>query len=455
MAAAEAASTGCATPRSVTSAQTSAAGVTSNAGLRTGVPGTVSSEPAAADLVGAALLDLDLVARRPSRRRPTTTARPRRTGSPAACAASASAVGADLVGDVAVGRHTVEPRHDRVDLPACGSGRRPRRRRTSACSSPSRPSSHTVSRAPWSSGRASHASTRSGRRSASAAITPRPVPRPDAARQPELQCVRIVSGPAGRRREHGVERAAPCSASAALAASSSRCDRLGLRARGARQADRACGQRGGADAFDRPGQVAGGRAAAGEPLGAALQRAERRLARDLHRQPVSRRRRRSAARPGPPAARSPARCPRRPRARAPPRAPAAASGRARAGARRPSARAAGRGSMPCLRSYARMTPALSVTGLRKAYGSVAGAARRRPRARDRRAVRPARPQRRRQVDARQDRVRPRPAHLGSASRSAAARPARPARRRRSATSPSCSASPTGAPRTSCSGCTRS
>ena len=37
--------TGCATPRSVTSAHTSSAGVTSNAGLRTRVPSTDTSEP--------------------------------------------------------------------------------------------------------------------------------------------------------------------------------------------------------------------------------------------------------------------------------------------------------------------------------------------------------------------------------------------------------------------------
>ena len=80
-----------ATPRSVTSAQTSSAGVTSNAGLRHGVPGTVSSAPPArAHLVGVALLDLDRVAGRRAAGRPTTTGPAATNGIPAARAASAS-----------------------------------------------------------------------------------------------------------------------------------------------------------------------------------------------------------------------------------------------------------------------------------------------------------------------------------------------------------------------------
>ena len=68
---------GAATPRSVTSAVTSPAGVTSKAGLRTAVPGRRDGDAAEREhLLGAALLDLDAVAvgqrgvdrRRPGRR---------------------------------------------------------------------------------------------------------------------------------------------------------------------------------------------------------------------------------------------------------------------------------------------------------------------------------------------------------------------------------------------------
>ena len=75
-----------------------------------------------------------------------------------------------------------------------------------------------------------------------------------------------------------------------------------------------------------------------------------------------------------------------------------------------------------------------------------GARRRRPRGRRGRARRPARPERRRQVDARQDRVRARPADARAAPRSAARAPARSRRAGGSATSPSCSASPAGTQR---------
>ena len=50
-------------------------------------------------------------------------------------------------------------------------------------------------------------------------MTPRPVPRPEAASAPELQCVITVSGPAGSAASSA---SAPWRASAALAASSSR-----------------------------------------------------------------------------------------------------------------------------------------------------------------------------------------------------------------------------------------
>ncbi len=158
---------------------------------------------------------------------------------------------------------------------------------TSACSIPSRPSSQTVSRAPWSSGRASQASTRTGRRSASAAITPSPVPRPDAARQPELQWVRSVSRPRPAAERRVEQRGAVLGQRGARGLVLA-LDLLGRRARGAREPDGAGGQRGGADALDRPGEVARRRAARRQPLGAALERAQRRLARDLHRQPEAR-----------------------------------------------------------------------------------------------------------------------------------------------------------------------
>ena len=86
------------------------AGVTSNAGLRTVVPGTVSSAPGSrADLVGAALLDLDSSPDGSSRsieedgpgRHERDAGRVRGQRQP---------VGADLVRDVAVGGHAVEAR---------------------------------------------------------------------------------------------------------------------------------------------------------------------------------------------------------------------------------------------------------------------------------------------------------------------------------------------------------
>ena len=81
--------------------------------------------------------------------------------------------------------------------------------------------------------------------------------------------------------------------------------------------------------------------------------------------------------------------------------------------------------------------------------------RRRPRGRRGRARRPARAQRRGQVDAREDRLRA--GHADRRHRRGVRRARRLGRGapRSSATSPSCSASPTGARATSCSSCTRS
>ena len=150
---------------------------------------------------------------------------------------------------------------------------------SSACSIPSRCSSHTVSRAPCSSGRASHASTCTGRRSASSAITPRPVPRPEAASAPELQCVITVTGPGGSTVSSA---SAPWRASAALAASSSRW----IASAAARAASGPSASTAATIALDRPAEVARRRPGAGEDRGAALERLGGRRPRDLHRQAV-------------------------------------------------------------------------------------------------------------------------------------------------------------------------
>ena len=92
---------------------------------------------------------------------------------------------------------------------------------------------------------------------------------------------------------------------------------------------------------------------------------------------------------------------------------------------------------------------LAVAGLRKSYRRQGGAGGGRPRGRGRRAGRPARPQRRRQVDPDEDRLRPGPAERRRRRGAAARRPARRRRGPRSATSPSSSASPAGARPTSC------
>ena len=101
-----------------------------------------------------------------------------------------------------------------------GSGRRPRCRRAAGGRARAAGTPRPSSRAPWSSGRASQASTVTGRRSASSAITPRPVPRPEAASAPLLQCVRTDDR--ARRAARASSASAPWRASAALAASSSR-----------------------------------------------------------------------------------------------------------------------------------------------------------------------------------------------------------------------------------------
>ena len=329
-AAMDAASGGRATPRSVTSAVTSAAGVTSKAGLRTAVPGSVASTPRErADLVAVALLDLDAVAVGQlgvdGRRR----ARRRRTGCRPRAAASASGIGADLVGGVAVGGHAVGAHDHRVDLAAADEpGHRavdhelvaPRRRAPAPTRSGARPAAAAASRRR---GR--------GRRRARAArgSPPSAVPRPPAASAPVLQCVAIRRAPASR--------SAPCAAIAAEAASSS----AWMRSASARAAPghrrRPGRQRRRAHAVDGVGEVDGGRPRRAQQLPARLERAEAGLARDLHRQPVG---------GGDPDERSPAhgqapdglrRVGARPRAPATPRRRAGASGRGSPGAARPNA----------------------------------------------------------------------------------------------------------------------
>ena len=217
------------------------------------------------------------------------------------------------------------------------------------------------------------------------------------------------------------------------------------------RADGPGGQRGRAHALDRPGEVARRRPAGRQPLGAALQRAERRLARDLHREPERGRdadQRRAAHRR---AARSRAPCPPRPRARAPPRSPGSRVWSSTC-SRAPSQRSGGGARVELIAAILR-TDACCPVGHGPAQGLRlgAGAARSRPRARSRAScsacsARTA-PASRRSSRSPAGSSGP---TLGHGAASAAAPPARPPRTRSSATSPSCSASPTGAPRTSCS-----
>ena len=181
-------------------------------------------------------------------------------------------------------------------------------------------------------------------------------------------------------------------------------DRLGL---GARRLG-AAAARGRAHPLDRPGEVARGRARAGEAVGGRVERARgrrRRPSRGRRRRPP-----RSAARRGRRAARSPPPCPRPRSAPAPPRGRAAASGRARAGARPSQRRGGGAWVVGAIR-HDGMPRAPRALRLRPRQDLRLGprARRRRPRGGRGRARRPAGAERRRQVDARQGRVRPRDA----------------------------------------------
>ena len=309
-----------ATPRSVTSAVTSSAGVTSKAGLRTGVPGErrAATPPNARTSSRVALLDLDAVA--VGQRGSIDDVGPATTnGMPAARAASARRVGADLVGDVAVGGDAVAADDHGVDLAAAdqpGRGAvddqlvRARRRARAPTPSAARPAAAAASRRR---ARRRRAALRAARGS-----PPSAVPRPPAASAPVLQCVsdRAARRPAGRRR------------GAAIAARGGvllGVDALGLGARGARPSS--AGPAASAAARTRSTAqarlTAVGRARA-QQLPAALERAEAGPARDLHRQPVRGGDRRSAAR----------------RARRGAGSPAAVSARARRAPATPRARAA-------------------------------------------------------------------------------------------------------------------
>ena len=107
-----------ATPRSVTSAVTSAAGVTSKAGLRTPVPGSVASTPANARTSSPSRSSISMLS--PSGRSASMVEVGAATtnGMPAARGGQGQGIGADLVGGVAVGRHAVGAHDRRVDLAA-------------------------------------------------------------------------------------------------------------------------------------------------------------------------------------------------------------------------------------------------------------------------------------------------------------------------------------------------
>ena len=248
-----------------------------------------------------------------------------------------------------------------------------------------------------------------GRRSASAAITPEPGP---AARRGQAARVAVRHARVTGRRRAARRRAAPRRARTSAGARGLvlALDRLRLRARRARHPHRPRGQRRGAHALDRPGEVARRRPAR---RAAARRRARARASdgspRDLHRQPVRRgdadQRRAAHGEPldrlrgvlGAASSTSTLLVPgSRVWSSTCSRSPSQRSGGGES-VRRPS-RAILRADGP------RPVGHRPAQGLRLG----AGAPRRRPRGRRRRAVRAARAQRRGQVDAREDRLRARP-----------------------------------------------
>ena len=148
---------------------------------------------------------------------------------------------------------------------------------------PSRPSSHAVSRAPCSSGRVSHAMTRTPSwRSASSMQTPSAEPRPPVASAPVLQCVSTVRAPAtaDQRRTPPAPPLAASSAAWIFCAS----PRAALAIVDGPAPSAAARTRSTAHArFTAVGREAT------RISDALLQRAQRRPGRELHRQPVGRR----------------------------------------------------------------------------------------------------------------------------------------------------------------------
>ena len=296
-----AASTGCATPRSVTSAQTSSAGVTSNAGLRTAVPGHGQERAQRAPhLVRGALLDLDPVAvgqRQVERRR-----RPRGDERHARRArGQRQPVGPDLVRDVAVGGHAVEAGDDGVDLAAAqqpGGGGVDEQRMVDPepAQLPDR-QPRALQQRPRLAREHPHGAPVGERRD-------HPEPGP-AARRGQRARVAVRHHrhrpPGGQRRveQRGAVLAERGARGLVLGG-----DRLRRRACRARHPHRAGGEGRVAHALHRPGEVARGRPAGGQPLGAAP-RARRATAPARPPSPSrTRRRRRSAAPRAPRAARS-------------------------------------------------------------------------------------------------------------------------------------------------------
>ena len=343
--------------------------MTSNAGLRHGVPSTVSSAPPAARTSSASRSSISIaspVAQPQVDRRRRPGGHERDAGR---ARGQREPVGADLVRDVAVGGHAVEAGDDgvrragaqqpggggvdqqRVLDPEPAAAPRPSAARPGAAAAPRRP-----------------ARARS-RRSASSAITPRPVPRPGGGERAGVAVRHHGHRPGGQR---GLERVGAVARERRAGRLVLALDRLRRRARGRRESSprprrprtRSTAQR----------EVARRRPGAGEHGGAALERlGGRRRAR-----PPSparrRRRRRSAARRARPAAGSPRPC--RPR-------PCSVSTTSSAGRRvwsstcsaSPSQRSGGgmceavRGGHRA-RCYADGHRPLQVTDLHKAYGSI-------------------------------------------------------------------------------------
>ena len=272
-----------------------------------------------ADLVRVALLDRDVRAGRACSGRSSTWGRRPRTGfRPPARRAP--------------GR-TCRPCWRRRRWPPPGRSRRSRRRprppaispaaavsTISSCGIPSLASSYTVSRAPWSSGRDSVASTLF-ERAAVGQLGDHRERRPAAGRG-ERARVAVGEDPPGAGEQLGAVGGDRVARGLLLGV-----DRARLGERGGVRICRSLGARPRVHAIDRAGQVDRGRSGAAQELRGPVERVRRRVAAQLERDPVGARRRRSAARRGSPGDGSPRRRPRRCGARARARATGARSGR--------------------------------------------------------------------------------------------------------------------------------